>query len=220
MSQKHPWLDELDVVGPRWRTSVWGWAVLALGLALGLHAWQQHQQAHMALQVADDEVARLMRARQSLEREQAMVNTPVNTPVNTQAGGASVATAAGVPVLDDAGWRRAAQLAAWLAVDWPAQMDGAAMAAAEQRLVLTQWALDLASWTPVPPASARPVVRLQAWSRDDDSPLVWLSTLGPQAELQSRERLSEPVDTRWGTLVWRVQAEVPMSPPITGGGAP
>ena len=94
MGLTHAWLDELDVVGPRWRASVWGWAVLALGLALGLHAWQQHQQAHMALQVADDEVARLMRARQSLEREQAMVNTPVNP----QAGGASVATAADAAV--------------------------------------------------------------------------------------------------------------------------
>jgi len=204
MGLTHAWLDELDVVGPRWRTSVWGWAVLALGLVLGLHAWQQHQQALAALQAAQDEVARLVRAQQGLARETTLSQQPVT------AMGSSMTTP-GVPVLDEAGWRRAAQLAAWLAVDWPAQMDATAHAAAEQRVVLTQWALDLSSWTPVPPASTRPSVRLQAWTRDDDSPLLWLSTLGPQAELQSRERLTEPADTRWGALVWRVQAQAPMA---------
>lgn len=217
MGLTHAWLDELDVVGPRWRTSVWGWAVLALGLALGLHAWQQHQQAQAALQAAQDEVARLTRAQQGLARATSLETQPVPS---TAAASETSATTPGVPTLDDAGWRRAAQLAAWLSVDWSAQMDSAAMAAAEQRLVLTHWALDLSSWSPVPPASALPSVRLQAWTRDDDSPLVWLSTLGPQAELQSRERLTEPAETRWGNLVWRVQAQAPMAALITRRGAP
>ena len=103
-------------------------------------------------------------------------------------------------------------------MDWPAQLDHSALVAAEQRIVLTQWSLDLEAWSPVPGGAdaSRPMVRLQGWSRDDESPLVWLSTLGPQAELQSRERLSESVDSRWGTLVWRLQAQAPMR---AGGGS-
>lgn len=203
MGLNHAWLDELDVVGPRWRTSVWGWALLVLGMAMALHAWQQQQQASITLQAAEDEVARLMRAQQHLAAADS------SAPVAARAA-ASIDTAA--PRLDEAGWRRATQLAAWSSVDWPAQLDHSALVAAEQRIVLTQWSLDLEAWSPVPGGvdANRPMVRLQGWSRDDESPLVWLSTLGPQAELQSRERLAEGVDTRWGTLVWRLQALAPM----------
>ncbi|MFN3617792.1 MAG: hypothetical protein ACK4TS_07405 [Aquabacterium sp.] len=205
MGLSHAWLDELDVVGPRWRTSVWGWALLVLGMAMALHAWQHQQQANMDLQTAEDEVARLMRAQQRLAAAEA------SPPVAAGSGVLADAQAA-APALDDAGWRRAAQLAAWWSVDWSAQLDHSALVAAEQRIILTQWSLDLEAWSPVAGVSdaSRPMVRLQGWSRDDESPLVWLSTLGPQAELQSRERLSETVDTRWGTLVWRVQAQAPM----------
>ena len=211
MGLSHAWLDELDVVGPRWRTSVWGWALLVLGMAVALHAWQHQQQANMDWQTAEDEVARLMRAQQRLAA------TEASPPVGAKSGAVADAKAA-APALDDAGWRRAAQLAAWWSVDWSAQLDHSALVAAEQRIILTQWSLDLEAWSPVAGVSdaSRPMVRLQGWSRDDESPLVWLSTLGPQAELQSRERLSESVDTRWGTLVWRVQAQAPMR---TGGGS-
>lgn len=159
----------------------------------------------MGLQTAEDEVARLMRAQQRLAAAEA------SPPVAAGSGVLADAQAA-APALDDAGWRRAAQLAAWWSVDWSAQLDHSALVAAEQRIILTQWSLDLEAWSPVAGVSdaSRPMVRLQGWSRDDESPLVWLSTLGPQAELQSRERLSESVDTRWGTLVWRVQAQAPM----------
>lgn len=205
MGLSHAWLDELDVVGPRWRTSVWGWALLVLGMAMALHAWQHQQQANMDLQTADDEVARLMRAQQRLAAAEA-------TPPVAAGSGVLADAQAAAPALDDAGWRRAAQLAAWWSVDWSAQLDHSALVAAEQRIILTQWSLDLEAWSPAAGVldAGRPMVRLQGWSRDDDSPLVWLSTLGPQAELQSRERLSESVDTRWGTLVWRVQAQAPM----------
>lgn len=205
MGLSHAWLDELDVVGPRWRTSVWGWALLVLGMAMALHAWQHQQQANMDLQTAEDEAARLMRAQQRLAAAEASPSAAAGSGVLADAQAAA-------PTLDDAGWRRAAQLAAWWSVDWSAQLDHSALVAAEQRIILTQWSLDLEAWSPAAGASdtSRPMVRLQGWSRDDDSPLVWLSTLGPQAELQSRERLSEPVDTRWGTLVWRVQAQAPM----------
>lgn len=205
MGLSHAWLDELDVVGPRWRTSVWGWALLVLGMAMALHAWQHQQQANMDLQTAEDEVARLMRAQQRLAAAEASPSAAAGSGVLADAQAAA-------PTLDDAGWRRAAQLAAWWSVDWSAQLDHSALVAAEQRIILTQWSLDLEAWSPAAGVSdaSRPMVRLQGWSRDDDSPLVWLSTLGPQAELQSRERLSESVDTRWGTLVWRVQAQAPM----------
>jgi hypothetical protein len=152
-----------------------------------------------------------MRAQQRLAAAEA------SPPVAAGSGVLADAQAA-APALDDAGWRRAAQLAAWWSVDWSAQLDHSALVAAEQRIILTQWSLDLEAWSPVAGVSdaSRPMVRLQGWSRDDESPLVWLSTLGPQAELQLRERLSETVDTRWGTLVWRVQAQAPMR---TGGGS-
>lgn len=211
MGLSHAWLDELAVVGPRWRTSVWGWALLVLGMAMALHAWQHQQQANIDLQTAEDEAARLMRAQQRLAAAEASPSAAAGSGVLADAQAAA-------PTLDDAGWRRAAQLAAWWSVDWSAQLDHSALVAAEQRIILTQWSLDLEAWSPVAGASdtSRPMVRLQGWSRDDESPLVWLSTLGPQAELQSRERLSETVDTRWGTLVWRVQAQAPMR---TGGGS-
>lgn len=205
MGLSHAWLDELAVVGPRWRTSVWGWALLVLGMAMALHAWQHQQQANIDLQTAEDEAARLMRAQQRLAAAEASPSAAAGSGVLADAQAAA-------PTLDDAGWRRAAQLAAWWSVDWSAQLDHSALVAAEQRIILTQWSLDLEAWSPAAGASdtSRPMVRLQGWSRDDESPLVWLSTLGPQAELQSRERLSETVDTRWGTLVWRVQAQAPM----------
>lgn len=180
------WLDELDVVGPRWRASVWAWAVLALGLAMSVHAWQVVQAAQGEWQAAHDEVERLTRADQRVKRS------------------VSVAPSAGptsAPMLEPAGWRRAAELAQALARDWPAVLDRTALEAAEQKMLLTQWSLD---------PQGR-VLSLQAWARDDDSPLVWLGTMGPQAELQSRERLSTPVDTRWGAYVWRVQVRVPQA---------
>ena len=78
------------------------------------------------------------------------------------------------PVLEPAGWRRAAELAQALARDWPALLDRTALEAAEQKMLLTQWSLD----------PEGQVLSLQAWARDDDSPLVWLGTMGPQAELR------------------------------------
>ena len=83
MGLNHAWLDELDVVGPRWRTSVWGWALLVLGMAMALHAWQHQQQASIDLQAAEDEVARLMRAQQRLAAADASPRqglVPVQTP--------------------------------------------------------------------------------------------------------------------------------------------
>ena len=193
MAPRSPrWLDELDVVGPRWRASVWAWAVLVLGLAMGLNAWLVVEAVQTEHQAAQEEVDRLTRAEQRVTRAVSTAPAPALT---------STTSPTAAPVLEPAGWRRAAELAQALARDWPALLDSTALEAAEQKMLLTQWSLD----------PEGQVLSLQAWARDDDSPLVWLGTMGPQAELQSRERLTTPVDTRWGAYVWRVQVRVPQA---------
>lgn len=197
------WVDELDVVGPRRRASVWGWALAVVGLAVCVHAADVARQAEQARIEAEAEVTRLERA----------LRQPPVVALGSDAAAASSASSAKTvsPPLDAAGWRRAGQLASWLGHDWLATLDRVDHAAADQKLLLTALALDLG--TAMGTASGGSAeLRLQALAHDDASPLVWAATLGEGAQLRSRERLPQPVTGRWGEYIWRVQLTAPGGP--------
>lgn len=50
--------------------------------------------------------------------------------------------------------------------------------------------------------------RLQAAVPDDATALAWVQDLGPQAELQRRDALAQPVPSARGTLAWRIDVNV------------
>lgn len=199
------WPQELDFVGPRVRTSVWGWALLVVGVSLALHASDRMQAMGAEREAAQAQLKRLER---QAHAQQIQVQAEQRGLPTAVAGAESAPQA---PVLTGEAWRRAAQLALWLGYDWVAELDQVEQVSAEAHVVLTGWSMDL---SPLGGATeAQPERVLQAAVQDDVSALAWLAQLGDAAQLRSRERLAAPFQTAWGTYAWRVTA-------VTPGGTP
>jgi hypothetical protein len=195
------WALEMDFVGPRHRTSVWGWALLGLGLLMALLALDDAMSVQSARQDAEGLIQRLSRA----EHQQ-----KVAQQAKVQAVAAS-SPAGVVPVLARADWRHAVQLALWLGHDWRGTLDRVDEQAAQGKVVLTGFSLDLA--TLGESESSQPEWRLQAAVPDDEVALRWVQSLGPQAQLRSRQALNTPFTGTQGTYAWRVDA-------VLGGAQP
>lgn len=191
---KTDWAHEIDFVGPRHRTSVWGWALLGLGLLGALYSADRITQVQQEQHDAQALMHRLGRA----QRQQQLV-----VKVQDQAQAAS-SPAGAVPTLARADWRRAAQLAQWLGHDWQGALDRVDEQAAQARVVLTGFSLDLA--TLGEGEDTVPELRLQAAVQDDDVALRWVQSLGPQAQLRSRQALSTPFTGVHGLYAWRIDA--------------
>jgi hypothetical protein len=193
------WAEGLNFLGPRVRTSFWGWALLALGVVAVLHAADRASTVQEELADAESVVKRLQRGDRQLS-------------VQVQAASAAQeAHATNTPVLKDEAWRPAAQLAQWLGFPWADTLDHVDAASSKQKAVLTQFSLDLSSLASN--EGVQPDLKLQAAVIDDKAAVQWLEALGPQAMLRAREPLSVPFNTSLGVYAWRLDV-------ITTGGLP
>ncbi len=194
------WRDELDFLGPRVRTSLVAWALLALGLVAVLHATDVLDASRQALDEAQADVRRLERAQHQARLSQQARQVSVK---------ASMASRDGVPELDANGWRRAAEMAHGLGFDWLGAMDHIHATAAQEQVALTRLSLDLGAVQPgagTSGAGTGPAWRMQAAVREDAQALQWLDSLGRGASLRSRDKLPTAVDTPGGSLAWRIEA--------------
>ncbi|MFT3858859.1 MAG: hypothetical protein QM742_15635 [Aquabacterium sp.] len=187
--------------GPKVRPSVAAWALLAAGIVSGMHGVEQMEAARTELTEAQAAVKRLERARRQAGAEA----TAATITASARAYPQGIRTA---PMLDEAGWRHAAELARGLSYPWRASLDGIDRAAAAKGAALMRFSLDLSG-----PASAQPEAQLQAAVRDEAHALQWLSALGPAAYLRSHERMTTPVSTVHGVYAMRVAL-------VVAGGAP
>ncbi|RTL31632.1 MAG: hypothetical protein EKK47_07185 [Burkholderiales bacterium] len=193
------WADQLDFIGPRVRTSVMAWAVLALGLAAVVHAVEAMDASQQALVEAQQTYKRLQRG-----SRQAEVRTKVEFAAKQKQQDA-------VPVLDQGGWRHAAQVAQWLGFGWRDVLERVDQAADGEHAVLMQFNLDLSTLASGPDVA--PELKLQAAVRDDVNALQWMSAMGPKASLRTRDRLNTPFTTRFGDYTSRVDV-------VLAGGQP
>ena len=196
------WAESLNFSGPRVRTSFWSWALLALGAIAVVHAMD------LSSQLVDSEQA----TQAELSRLQAHARAkPSAAAVSSADQAVKVSSQAQAPVLQPDGWRSAAQLAAWLGHPWAAALDHADATAHQRGISLTGLQVDLSAWGA---RAGQPLAwRLQAAVPDDATALQWVQELGPQAELQRRDALPQPVPSERGTLSWRIDVS-------SGGGQP
>ena len=194
------WAAGLNFLGPRVRTSFWGWALLALGVVAALHAADRAAAVQGELTEAQAVVKRLQRG----ERQ-------VSVQAQAQAQAAQATQAASAPELQAESWRHAAQLAQWLGFPWADTLDHIDATSLKHKAVLAQFSLDLA--TLASNEGVQPDLKLQAAVIDDTAALQWLAALGPQAMLRAREPLNTPFLTAQGRYAWRLDA-------VTTGGTP
>lgn len=213
LRQRHiDWAESLNFAGPRVRTSFWSWALLALGGIALVHAMELAAQVDEAQQAAQQELSRLQAHARSpvpASGPDAVSGTTLAARAASSASGAagaagarSSALAEPAPQLQPDAWRSAAQLAAWLSHPWAEALDHADATAHQRGVALTRWQIDLGTWGT---QAAQPLPwRLQAAAPDDVTALAWVQDLGPQAELQRRDALAQPVPSERGTLLWRI----------------
>lgn len=192
------WAEGLNFVGPRVRTSFWGWALLAFGLIGVWHAADLHQQGQAELEEAQAVIDRLQRG----ERVQAGSSSAAAGLGEARATGAATASPVVAPELGDDGWRQASQLAQWLGYPWAQTLDHVDAASLQDGAVLMQFSLDLT--TLGSQLGVVPEMRLQAAVIDDGGAWRWLQSLGPKAVMRSREPLAEGFATARGTYALRV----------------
>ncbi len=196
------WAESLNFGGPRVRTSFWSWALLALGGIAVVHAMDLSSQLVDSEQITQAELSRL----QAHARAK-----PSAAAASSAVPSGAASSQAQAPVLQPDGWRSAAQLAAWLGHPWAAALDHADATAHQRGISLTGFQVDLSAWGA---RAGQPLAwRLQAAVPDDAAALQWVQELGPQAELQRRDALPQPVLSERGTLSWRIDVN-------SGGGQP
>lgn len=201
------WAEGLNFVGPRVRTSFWGWALLAFGLIGVWHAADLHWQVRSQLDEAAGVIERLQRG----AREPGRLSGGASGQLQNRAPAQGTAASEQAPVLKDEGWRQAAQLALWMGHPWQATLDHVDATALQEGAVLMQFSLDLAALGTQ--AGVTPEMRLQAAVIDDGSAWRWLQALGPRATMRSREPLAQGFSTARGAYALRVDV-------IGAGGQP
>lgn len=201
MAVRQPaWAEQLDFVGPRVRTASWAWVCLLAGVAAVGWVLPAVNDAQSEQAQAQADLARLRRAAHQADvvRKAAAM------------GQAAAPIDAAPPLTGDAA-RQAAQLAQWLAYPWLKQLTRVEAAAQAEHAVMLSFSLDLSPLASRP--DAWPELRLAAAVLDDVSGLRWAQTLGPDAQLLSRERLSTPIPVGTASFAWRVEA-------LLGGATP
>lgn len=193
------WADAIDFVGPRRRATVWGWALLGVGLLMGLQVSDEVTALQQAEADAQAEGQRLGRAVRKAELSARLQTQALTGPLAGQASAVP-------PQMSRSEWRHAAEMAEVLAHDWLATLDAADERATRAQVVLTGLRLQVGRAEGSGEAGA---ALLQAAVPDDRTALRWVDSLGPQAQLRGRQRLPQPVSDGHGEHAWRVDATWP-----------
>lgn len=190
------WAAQLDFVGPRVRTSIWGWILLLAGLSvLAVYADDlltvQADQAQ-----AQDTLRRLARAQHQLKLVQQAREAAARKPAGQEAR------------LSADGYQHAAQLAQWLGFDWAGVWGQVEAQASLDKVLVTGFSLDLN--TLGSREGVFPELQLHAVVMDDAAALQWASHMGLGAQLKARETLATPVITGHGTYTHKVDLVMPL----------
>ena len=181
------WSTQLDFVGPRVRTSVWGWALLVVGLCVALHVADQALGVQQDLASEQASLSRLQRA----EHQRQVAMAPLRSASSPEQAwsGDALLSAQGVVHL--------------LAYPWAGVFDRVEQAALQEQALLLSFNLnqDRALTDTSLPAP----VRLTAAVLTDEAALRWTTAHGEGAQLLSRERLSSPSPSPQGDYPWRAE---------------
>lgn len=202
LSPQARWADELDFAGPRPRTSVGAWLVLATGVLALLWVVEQAEVRQQAIADAQAQLKRLSLADRQVRLARAAAVAPRSSDASRAPGDPVVADAP--PTLMPAAWSEAAQMAALLAYPWQAALQGVSTRASDRHIVMTSFSLDLSSWDAVlqPP----PAIRVTAAAPSDDVALAWAADL-PQGQLLTRAPLAMPFSTARSSYGLKVEAQ-------------
>ncbi|MGE5452835.1 MAG: hypothetical protein ACM3VZ_13465 [Acidobacteriota bacterium] len=181
------WAHQLDFVGPRVATSVWGWGLLVVGLCLALQGADQVRSLQQAQADEQASLARLQRA----EHQRQVAAAPLRAASGAQAAWSSEAlqSAQGVVRL--------------LAYPWASVVNRVEQAALQEQALLLSFSLN--QDLPLTDARAAVAVRLTAAVPTDEAALRWCQAHGDGAQLLSRERLSTPAPSPQGDYPWRAE---------------
>lgn len=201
LSPQARWADELDFAGPRPRTSVGAWLVLATGVLALLWVVEQADVRQQAIADAQAQLKRLSLADRQVRLARA-ATAPRSSDASRAPGDPLMADVP--PTLMPAAWPEAAQMAALLAYPWQAALQGVSTRASDRHIVMTSFSLDLSSWDAVlqPP----PAIRVTAAAPSDDVALAWAADL-PQGQLLTRAPLAMPFSTARSSYSLKVEAQ-------------
>lgn len=191
---KPRWAESLDFVGPRVHVALWSWALLVLGLAVGMAVAEQAQ----TLQSSQDEVQATLRRLERAQHQQKLAMAAPRAASSAESGQAAASA------LDATKAKQAARVSQLLAYPWPAVISRMEQAAQQEHAVLTGFSLDINGLGGK--ADALPQARLQAALFDDASALRWVSAHGDGAQLLGRDLLASPFETEQGAYALRAEA--------------
>ena len=120
------WAQQLDFVGPRINTSLWGWALMVLGLCAAVYAADHAQNVQHAMDAEQATLHRLQRAQHQRQLAQAPLRSASNV---------------------DAAWQPEALVSAqgvvrMLAYPWAKTFDQVEQAALQEQALLLSLAVD------------------------------------------------------------------------------
>lgn len=200
LSARPSWADELDFVGPRVRTAVWSWLILAAGAVAMMSVIEVMDQIERDLVDSQQQFRRLsqadrqMRLSRAIEQRQASAGAePGAMPVSS------------VPPLRGAGLADGLSMARLLAYPWAATLNRIEADASTHQVVMMAMSVDLDK--PGPSLDGMPMWRFQAAVKDDPSALAWAAQL-PGGRLLSRDRLAQAFSAETGSYTLKVDAQM------------
>jgi len=184
------WADQLDFIGPRVRTSAWGWLALLVGMSVLAVQLDDYAAAEAEHAQAQDNLRRLQRAQHQASLAHKALESAARKPEGLQA------------TLTPDGYQHAAQLAQWLSYDWAGVWHLVESQASQDKALITGFSLDLGNLGSR--EGVFPELQLRAVVLDDAAALQWASHMGPGAQLKARETLPAPVLTGHGNYTHKV----------------
>lgn len=179
------WTRQIDFVGPRRVTSVWGWALMVLGMSVALSVADQASSLSQSIQQEQDDLRRLDRA----QHQRVIAQAPLRSASGVEASWKpeSLQSAQGVVRL--------------LAYPWAPVLDQVEQAALLEQALLLSVSVDQDRGLNDEKAAVD--VKVSAAVQSDDAALKWADAHGPHAQLILRERLSTPAPSPQGDYPWR-----------------
>lgn len=184
-SRRFKWAQQLDFVGPRINTSLWGWALMVLGLCAAVYAADHAQNVQHAVDAEQATLHRLQRAQHQRQLAQAPLRSASNVDAAWQPE--ALASAQGVVRM--------------LAYPWAKTFDQVEQAALQEQALLLSLAVDQDK--PLTDARSPIVVRLSAAVISDEAALQWAAAHGDGAQLLARDRMAMPAPSPQGDYPWR-----------------
>lgn len=179
------WTRQIDFVGPRRVTSVWGWALLVIGMSAALFVTDQASAVDQLLRQEQADWHRLDRAKHQRQIAQAPLRSASSAEAtwNTE----SLQSAQGVVRL--------------LAYPWAPVLDQIEQAALQEQALLLSVSIDQDRG--LSDGKAAVDVKVSAAVQSDEAALKWAEAHGPHAQLLLREKLSTPAPSPQGDYPWR-----------------